>query len=145
MIAAIQRGKQKAFEQIAERERREREQLAHNIYTAMINANLEEETMVLIAAKRRFNLGEKRMRELIAEVKAVKREYEDYRRDDVFAYMAKKEFSDININIPEEIQTNDDIRSALATFETARKPSATDDEAESIAEQMKAIRKMLAG
>lgn len=145
IISAIERGKRRAMEEIQERNRRETERMAHEIYTAMISSNFEAETVVLAAVKRHFNLGEKRMRKFLKEWLEVKKEYEEYRTDDVFAHKAKQEFSEINIDITAELSSNDNLRSALRMFEAAHKPSVSDDEAELIQESFKGFKKYMTG
>ena len=129
--------------EIEEKRRIQREQMAHQLYTAMLNSNFEAETVIIAAAKRYFNLGSKRMREFLDFVKEVRSEYEEYRRDDVFAHMAEQEFADVGINIIDELYTGDNIRSALLMFEAEAKPSVTKEEAEMLRKNLKGFKNIV--
>lgn len=141
IIAAIERGKQKALE-----EKRKRDQaMADHIYASMVTANLEAESVILAAVKRHFGLGEKRMRDFLEFAKEVKKEYDGHRKDGVFAYMMKREFEDININIVSEMSEEDNLSIAVDVYKGALQPQVTEDEAEKLSQYLTGFKNYIAG
>lgn len=141
IVAAIERGKQKAIE-----EKRKRDQeMANYIYASMVTANLEAESVILAAARRYFGLGEKRMREFLEFSKEVKKEYDEHRKDGVFGYMMQREFEDINIDIVSEMSENDNLDIAMEAYKGALAPQITEDEAEKLSYYLTGFKNYVAG
>lgn len=119
---------------------RETAHMATDIFAAMVNANLEAETVIMLAAKRYFNLGEKRMREFIKFAGKVKKEYEGYRIDDVFGYKAEEEFGSIGIDIHEIIEEPETLEMAIRMYQRQIEPNINAREAAFMQDNLKAFK-----
>lgn len=115
--------------------------MANDIFAAMVNANLEAETVIMLAAKRYFKLGEKRMREFVEVIKDTKREYEEYRVDDVFGHKATEEFKDIGIDIHELIEEPETLEMAIKMYQKQIEPNISYREAEFMHSELLAMKK----
>lgn len=121
----------------AESEIREAKRAAADIFASMVNANLEAETVVMIAAKRHFGLGEKRMREFMAKIKEVKAEFEEYHIDEIFGIKAQEEFREINIDILNEMSSSETLEQAVKMYERQVKPNVSYREAAFMQDNLK--------
>ena len=126
---------------------RESQKQAHkyatDIFASMVNANLEAETVIMVAAKRFFGLGEKRMREFISCINEVKREYEEYRVDDVFGTMAKREFDSINIDIVKEMSEPETLEMAIKMYQRQIRPNISSGEAKFMQDSLNHFKKVV--
>lgn len=114
---------------------------AADIFGAMVYANLETKTALLAAVRRYFKVGEKRMREFMAFLKEVEKEYEGYQYDDVFEYKARQEFGAINIDIKAEMECEDSLEQAVSLYVRSVEPNLTNREAEFMQEQLNAFKR----
>lgn len=141
IIAAIERGKQRALEE----KRRSDIEKANHIYAAMVTANLEAETVAIAAFKRFFNIGEKRMKAFLPYLKEVKKEFEEYRKDGIFSYKVNEEFGAINVDIINEMMEEDNLAIAINAYKGASAPDVTMEEASEMQEYFKGIKKYMNG
>lgn len=121
--------------------KREADRMATDIFAAMVNANLEAETVIMLAAKRYFGLGEKRMKEFIEFTKEVKKEYEGYRLDEIFGYKAEEEFRSIGVNIHELVEEPETLEMAIRMYQRQIEPNIDEREARFMQDNLQAFRK----
>lgn len=122
---------------------REANRMANDIFASMVNANLEAETVIMLAAKRYFGLGEKRMREFVEFTKEVKKEYEGYRLDDIFGIKAEEEFRSIGIDVHELIEEPETLEMAIRMYQRQIEPNIDAKEAAFMRDNLKAFRKVV--
>lgn len=122
---------------------REANRMANDIFASMVNANLEAETVVMLAAKRYFGLGEKRMREFVKFTKEVKKEYEGYRLDDIFGIKAEEEFRSIGIDVHELVEEPETLEMAIRMYQRQIEPNIDAKEAAFMRDNLKAFRKVV--
>lgn len=122
---------------------REANRMANDIFASMVNANLEAETVVMLAAKRYFGLGEKRMREFVEFTKEVKKEYEGYRLDDIFGIKAEEEFRSIGIDVHELVEEPETLEMAIRMYQRQIEPNIDAKEAAFMRDNLKAFRKVV--
>lgn len=122
---------------------REANRMANDIFASMVNANLEAETVIMLAAKRYFGLGEKRMREFVEFAKEVKKEYEGYRFDDIFGIKAEEEFRSIGIDVHELIEEPETLEMAIKMYQRQIEPNIDAKEAAFMRDNLKAFRKVV--
>lgn len=123
--------------------KREANRMANDIFAAMVNANLEAETVIMLAAKRFFGLGEKRMKEFIEFTKEVKKEYEGYRLDEIFGYKAEEEFRSIGINIHELVEEPETLEMAIRMYQRQIEPNIDEREARFMQDNLNAFKRMM--
>ena len=116
---------------------REANRMAADIFAAMVNANLEAETVIMLAAKRYFGLGEKRMKEFIEFTKEVKKEYEGYR----LGYKAEEEFRSIGIDIHKLVEEPETLETAIRMYQGQIAPNIDYREAKFMQDNLQAFRK----
>ena len=122
---------------------REANRMANDIFASMVNANLEAETVIMLAAKRYFGLGEKRMRGFVEFIKEVKKEYEGYRLDDIFGIKAEEEFRSIGIDVHELIEEPETLEMAIKMYQRQIEPNIDAKEAAFMRDNLKAFRKVV--
>lgn len=122
---------------------REANRMANDIFASMVNANLEAETVIMLAAKRYFGLGEKRMREFVEFIKEVKKEYEGYRFDDIFGIKAEEEFRSIGIDVHELVEEPETLEMAIRMYQRQIEPNIDAKEAAFMRDNLKAFRKVV--
>ena len=123
--------------------KREANRMATDIFASMVNANLEAETVILLAAKRYFGLGEKRMKEFIEFTKEVKKEYEGYRLDEIFGYKAEEEFRSIGVNIHEFVEEPETLEMAIRMYQRQIEPNIDEREARFMQDNLNAFKRMM--
>lgn len=123
--------------------KREANRMATDIFASMVNANLEAETVILLAAKRYFGLGEKRMKEFIEFTKEVKKEYEGYRLDEIFGYKAEEEFRSIGVNIHEFVEEPETLEMAIRMYQRQIEPNIDEREARLMQDNLNAFKRMM--
>ncbi len=123
--------------------KREANRMANDIFAAMVNANLEAETVIMLAAKRFFGLGEKRMKEFIEFTKEVKKEYEGYRLDEIFGYKAEEEFRSIGVNIHELVEEPETLEMAIRMYQRQIEPNIDEREARFMQDNLNAFKRMM--
>lgn len=124
-------------------EQRETEKIVHNLWESMLEAVLDAESVALVAVKRYFNLGPKRMNEFADFYQKTKSEFEQHARDEVFLEMMLREF-DGCFDIQGFMTDRETFEHAAKKFDQRRmKPQVTEYEAKKIHEQMKAFRKVV--
>lgn len=122
---------------------REANRMANDIFASMVNANLEAETVIMLAAKRYFGLGEKRMREFVEFTKEVKKEYEGYRFDDIFGIKAEEEFRSIGIDVHELVEEPETLEMAIRMYQRQIEPNIDAKEAAFMRDNLNAFRKVV--
>lgn len=123
--------------------KREANRMATDIFASMVNANLEAETVIMLAAKRYFGLGEKRMKEFIEFTKEVKKEYEGYRLDEIFGYKAEEEFRSIGVNIHEFVEEPETLEMAIRMYQRQIEPNIDEREARFMQDNLNAFKRMM--
>lgn len=123
--------------------KREANRMATDIFASMVNANLEAETVIMLAAKRYFGLGEKRMKEFIEFTKEVKKEYEGYRLDEIFGYKAEEEFRSIGVNIHELVEEPETLEMAIRMYQRQIEPNIDEREARFMQDNLNAFKRMM--
>lgn len=81
------------------------------------------------------------MREFVEVIKDTKREYEEYRVDDVFGHKATEEFKDIGIDIHELIEEPETLEMAIKMYQKQIEPNISYREAEFMHSELLAMKK----
>jgi len=124
-------------------EQRAVEKVCREAWESMLEAVLDAESVALVAVKRYFNLGPKRMNEFADYYQKVKDEFEQHAVDEVFLEMMLREF-DGCFDIKGFMTDDETLEHAVKKYAQSRiGPQVSEYEAKKIQKELKAFKELM--
>jgi hypothetical protein len=121
------------------------ERVSEAVWVQTLECLIDDNAINLIAVKRFFGLGPKRVKQFLAALEEVKAEYEEYDKDGIFREKIAEELETVGVDTTDLYTVDESFNAARKRYTRRERPQLSIAEAYDIKRKLEAMQALQAG